>query len=103
MPPSPYLRSEWTDCAEIWYAVTDPLGRRFTVVDDGVQPRLSTAAFSRAFLSLLIFGLGVLILTPTPTTRAKVAETAIRARVNYAVYTGPGICTHERTCSSASL
>ena len=38
--------------------------------------------FSRAFLSLLVFELGgVVILTPPPTI-AKVAETATGARVN---------------------
>ena len=32
-----YLGNDWTDCAEIWYAVRDPLARRFAEVNGGVH------------------------------------------------------------------
>ena len=28
----PYLRNGWTDCAEIWCVVCDPLAKRFAIV-----------------------------------------------------------------------
>ena len=40
--PFPYLRNSWTDCTEICYVVREPLARRFTEVDDGVQLHLCT-------------------------------------------------------------
>ena len=27
VPPFPYLGDGWTDCAEIWYVISDPLAR----------------------------------------------------------------------------
>ena len=36
-PRFPYLGSGWTDCAEIWYVVRDPLAWRFTEADDVVH------------------------------------------------------------------
>ena len=30
VPPFPYLGNGWTDCAEIYYVVRDPLARLFT-------------------------------------------------------------------------
>ena len=35
--PLSYLVNGWTDCAEILYVVRDPLAKRFTEIDDGVQ------------------------------------------------------------------
>ena len=37
MPRFPHLGNGWTVCAEIWYAVRDPLAGHFTQVDYGVQ------------------------------------------------------------------
>ena len=42
--PFPYLVNGWTDCAEIWYLVRDPLAMRFTEVDYGVQMHMRTCA-----------------------------------------------------------
>ena len=42
--PFPYLANDWTDCAEIWYAVIDALARHFKEVDDGVQLHVRTCA-----------------------------------------------------------
>ena len=33
----PYFGNGWTDCAEIWCVVRDPLTRHFLKVEDGVQ------------------------------------------------------------------
>ena len=44
VPPFPYLVNGWTDCAEIWYVVRDPLAGRFTEVDDEVQLHVRTCA-----------------------------------------------------------
>ena len=35
--PFPYLGNGWTDCAEFWFVVGDPLACRFTKVNGGVQ------------------------------------------------------------------
>ena len=35
--PFPYLGNGRTDCAEIWYVVTDPLARLFAQVNGGAQ------------------------------------------------------------------
>ena len=40
--PYPYLGNGLTDCAEIWCVVREPLDRRFTEVDGGVQLHVST-------------------------------------------------------------
>ena len=42
--PFPYLGNSWTDCAEIWYVVRDPLAKRFTEVDDGIQLHVRACA-----------------------------------------------------------
>ena len=42
--PFPYLVDGWTNCAEIWYMVDDPLARRFTEADDGIQLHVRTCA-----------------------------------------------------------
>ena len=42
--PSRISQMAWTDCAEIWYVVTDPLGRRFTELYNGVQLHVHTCA-----------------------------------------------------------
>ena len=38
----PYLENSWTNCAEIRYVVGNPLARRFTEVEDGVQLHVCT-------------------------------------------------------------
>ena len=40
-PHFPDFGNGWTDCAEIWYVVRDPLAR---VVKDGVQLHMRTCA-----------------------------------------------------------
>ena len=39
-----YIGNGWTDCAEIWLVVRDPLAWRFTKVDGGVQVHVRTCA-----------------------------------------------------------
>ena len=46
-----YLGNGWTDCAEIWCVVRDPLARRFTEVYAGVHR-------ARADVPLLYLGIG---------------------------------------------
>ena len=44
-PPFPYLGNGWTDFAEIWFGVRDPLAWRLTKVNGGVQdPHVRTCA-----------------------------------------------------------
>ena len=40
--PFPYLGNDWTDCAEIWYVVTDELARQYTQTKDGVHLHVRT-------------------------------------------------------------
>ena len=42
--PFSYLGNGWTDCVEIWYVVGDPLAKRFTEVNGGVQMHVRTCA-----------------------------------------------------------
>ena len=44
LPSVPYLRNGWTDRAEIWCVVRDPLAMRFTPLRGGVHLRLRTCA-----------------------------------------------------------
>ena len=39
-----YLGNGWTDCAEIWCVVSDPLARSFANVQDGVYLNVRTCA-----------------------------------------------------------
>ena len=43
-PPFPYLGNDWTDCAEIWFVVRDPLPSRFTKVNGWIQVHVRTWA-----------------------------------------------------------
>ena len=40
--PFPHLGNGWTDCAEIWCVVSDPLAMRFTVLRGGVHLHVRT-------------------------------------------------------------
>ena len=42
VPPFSYLGNGWTDCAEIWYMISDPLARLFTRVRGGAQLHVRT-------------------------------------------------------------
>ena len=42
--PFPHLGNGWTDCAEIWCVVSDPLARHFIKVNAGVQVHVRTYA-----------------------------------------------------------
>ena len=42
VPPFPHLGNGWTDCAEIWFVVKDPLAWRFTEVNGGEQVHVLT-------------------------------------------------------------
>ena len=44
VPPFPYLGNGWTDCAEIWCVVRDPLARLFAKVNGGAQLHVRTCA-----------------------------------------------------------
>ena len=44
VPPFLYLGNGWTDCAEIWCVVRDPLARLFTNVHGGAQLHMRTCA-----------------------------------------------------------
>ena len=44
VPPFPYLGNGWTDCAEIWCVVRDPLAMRFTLLRGGVHLHVRTCA-----------------------------------------------------------
>ena len=44
VPPFPHFGNGWTDWAEIWFVIRDPLAWRFTKVNGGVQVRVRTRA-----------------------------------------------------------
>ena len=47
-PAFPYLGNCWTNCAEIWYVVSDPSASLFTELKDGAQ-LLCTCARAHPF------------------------------------------------------
>ena len=42
VPPFPCLGNDWTDCAEIWFVIRDPLAWRFAKINGGVQVHVQT-------------------------------------------------------------
>ena len=44
VPPFPHLGNGWTDCADIWFVVRDPLAWCFTKVNGEVQVHVRTCA-----------------------------------------------------------
>ena len=51
MSPFPDLENGWTDCAEIWYVVRDPLARLFAKVNGGAQLHCTHALAHPFFVS----------------------------------------------------